>query len=149
MRYTLQLMVLGLMAMLSASVAAQSSPKTPTTPLPSSQAGSADAQQSQPGGMSVEDQLQLTPDQRQKISSVIADAQNRMGALRDDASMPMDQKQEKATQIRQEASARIRAVLTPEQLQKLVAIQQKQAQQEGVSPTAPTTPPAAPQARPH
>jgi Spy/CpxP family protein refolding chaperone len=50
----------------------------------------------------------------------------------------MDQKQQKVLQIRQEGSPKIKAILTPEQLQKLAAIQQRMRdQQQGGQGSAP------------
>jgi len=96
----------------------------------------------QGGSASVEDELQLTPDQKQKIASVVEDENKQIGAVRDDNSLNMQQKQQKVMQIRQEGSPKIKAVLTPEQLQKLTAIQQKMRdQQQGAGQSAPQSAP--------
>jgi len=42
----------------------------------------------------------------------------------------MEQKQQKVLQIRQEGSPRIKAILTPDQLQKLAVIQQRMVDQQ-------------------
>ena len=101
----------------------------------------------------MEDELQLTPDQKQKIAAVVEDENKQIGAVRDDNSLSMQQKQQKVIQIRQEGSPKIKAVLTPEQLQKLTAIQQRMRdQQQGAGQSAPqsapqsqTPPPQTPQ----
>jgi len=61
----------------------------------------------------------------------------------------MQQKQQKALQIRQESTPKIKAVLTPEQLQKLAAIQQRMRSQ-GTGQSAPQsqTPQSQPAAPP-
>jgi Spy/CpxP family protein refolding chaperone len=114
--------------------AAPTSPSTaspsPSQSTPPSQASpSASGQQSnQPS--SIDDELQLTPDQKQKIAAVVDDENRQIGTVRDDNSMSMLQKQQKVMQIRQAGTPKIKAILTPEQLQKLAAIQQKMRDQQ-------------------
>jgi Spy/CpxP family protein refolding chaperone len=113
---------LSLALLLSLTTAAQVSP-TPA-PQASSPSASGDQPARPPGSQkSIDDELQLTPDQKQKIASIVDDERTQMMAVRDDASLNTAQKQEKATQIRQVGAAKIRAILTQEQLQKLAAIQ--------------------------
>ncbi len=60
-----------------------------------------------------------------------------MEALRNDNSMTQEQKIDKANQIRAQASPKIKAILTSEQLQKLAEMQQervRQQQQENQQP---------------
>jgi len=105
---------------------AQSTSPSPSQGTPST--GSANSGQN--GQKSVEDELQLTPDQKQKIAEVVDDENKQITAVRNDTSLSMDQKQQKVLQIRQEGSPKIKAILTPEQLQKLAAIQQKMRDQQ-------------------
>lgn len=100
---------------------------------PSSQAPTGSATQH---AKSIDEELQLTPDQKQKISAVIEDENKQVSSVRDNTSMSTDQKQQKVMQIRQEGAPKIKAILTPEQLQKLAEIQQRNRQQEG-SPSQP------------
>jgi Spy/CpxP family protein refolding chaperone len=127
---------------------AQSAPGTqpPTSPGPSSNSQSSSAPQSaapnqgtagngsansgQNGSNSVEDELNLTQDQKQKIAEVVDDENKQISTVRNDTSMSMEQKQQKVMQIRQEGAPRIKAILTPEQLQKLAAIQQRMRDQQ-------------------
>src|SRR5439155_5782976 len=53
-----------------------------------------------------------------------------MDAARNDPSLTQEQKVTKINQIRDEASPKIKAILTPEQLQKLADMQQKARQQQ-------------------
>ena len=103
----------------------------------------------QSGARTVEDELQLTPDQKVKIASIVDDENKQIEAVRNDNSMSLEQKQQKVMQIRQEGSPKIKAILTPEQLQKLTAIQQRmrqEQQQGGSSNPPPSNPPqSAPQ----
>jgi periplasmic protein CpxP/Spy len=104
----------------------QSAPNPPTAP--SQSAPPAAAQQgNQPG--SIDEELQLTPDQKQKIAAVVDDENKQISAVRDDNSMSLEQKQQKVMQIRQAGTPKIKAILTPEQLQKLAAIQERMRQQ--------------------
>jgi Spy/CpxP family protein refolding chaperone len=61
-----------------------------------------------------------------------------MEALRNDTSMTQEQKIAKANEVRQNASPKIKAILTPEQLQKLADLQQKARQQQQQQPSTPT-----------
>jgi predicted transglutaminase-like cysteine proteinase len=86
------------------------------------------------GASSIDDELQLTPDQKQKIAAVVDDENKQIATVRDDNSMTLEQKQQKALQIRQAGTPKIKAILTPDQLQKLAAIQQRmREQQQGTS----------------
>lgn len=105
----------------------------PGTSAPSSQsAPPAGTQQGNKPG-SIDDELQLTPDQKQKIATVVDDENRQISAVRDDNSMSMEQKQQKVLQIRQAGTPKIKAILTPEQLQKLAAIQLRMREQNGQS----------------
>jgi Spy/CpxP family protein refolding chaperone len=129
--------------LLSLMAAAQASPAT--TPPQASTPNSAGAQpQARPQGQekSIDDELQLSPDQKQKIAAIVDDERKQMNALRDNASLSMDQKQQKATEIRQVGAPKIRAILTQEQLQKLAAIQQREQQTPANSNQGPPQPPA-------
>jgi Spy/CpxP family protein refolding chaperone len=73
----------------------------------------------------------------------VDDENKQIAAVRDDKAMTMEQKQQKVMQIRQEGSPRIKAILTPDQLQKLAAIQQRMRdqQQGGSGQATPQSPP--------
>ncbi len=138
---------------------AQSAPGTqpPTSPAPSTDSQSSTGSQSaapsqgttgsansgQSGSNSVEDELNLTQDQKQKIAEVVDDENKQISTVRNDTSMNMQQKQQKVMQIRQEGAPRIKAILTPDQLQKLAAIQQRmrEQQQGGAGANAPQSSP--------
>jgi periplasmic protein CpxP/Spy len=84
--------------------------------------------------------LNLTDEQKAKLRPIIADENQQMEALRNDNSMSQAQKIDKANQIRAQASPKIKAVLTPEQLQKLAQLQQDRARQQQQE-SQPATPP--------
>jgi protein CpxP len=108
-----------------ATAPTQSAP--PAAQQPSSAPPSANAQS---GSTSIDDELQLTPDQKQKIAAVVDDENKQISAVRDDSSMSLEQKQQKVLTIRQAGTPKIKAVLTPDQLQKLAAIQQRMRDQQ-------------------
>ena len=122
-----------------------SSPSTPAqaAPAPPSsmqQSAPATANQNSAQAQANEDNpLNLTDDQKAKLRPIIADENQQMEVLRNDNSMTQQQKIDKANQIRAQASPKIKAILTPEQLQKLAQLQQdrvRQQQQES-QPAAP------------
>jgi protein CpxP len=132
----------GLLLALSLALAARVVAAAQTsTPNPRSQSAPA-SQASSPEGTQPDqaraqetstEQLKLTLDQKEKIAAVMDDQDQQLSALRDDASLTPDQKQQKAAHIRDAATSKIRAILTSEQLQKLATMQQRvreQPQQE-------------------
>lgn len=107
----------------AATPAPEPQQNAPTQAAPSAQNPPAATQSNQP--RPIDEELQLTPDQKQKIAAVVDDENRQISAVRDDNSMTLEQKQQKVMQIRQAGSPKIKAILTPEQLQKLAAIQQR------------------------
>src|SRR5260370_8836991 len=101
----------------------QASPPTQSNPAPDSQPQGRAQGQTQSQGPSVDDELQLTPDQKEKIAAVVDEENKQIGAVRDDTSLTMEQKQQKAREIRQAGGPRIKEVLTPEQFQNLTPLQ--------------------------
>ena len=92
--------------------------------------------------------LNLTDEQKTKLRPIIADENQQMEALRNDTSLSQSQKIDKANQIRAQASPKIKAILTPEQLQKLAQLQQdrvrqqQQESQQAAPPSNSQTPPS-------
>lgn len=112
--------------------------QSPTTSQPA--AGQAGAGASAPSQAQKEDEnpLNLTDEQKAKLRPILMEENQQMDAVRNDTTLSPDQKVAKANEIRHTASPRIRAILTPEQLQKLADLQQKaKQQQEQGSPAAP------------
>jgi Spy/CpxP family protein refolding chaperone len=84
-----------------------------------------------------ENPLNLTDEQKAKLQPILAEENQQLQTLRSDTSMTQEQKVSKANEIRQTASPKIRAILTPEQLQKLDDLQQKARQQQNQSAPPP------------
>ena len=126
---------------------AQSPPSTQQSPAPpqgtqSSGSSSAHPSTSQGGnGASIDQQLQLSDDQKQKIAAVVDDENRQIESVRNDNSLSLEQKQQKVLAIRQAGSPKIKAILTPEQLEKLAAIQQRMRQQQGGNGSPSQAPP--------
>lgn len=94
--------------------------------------GTAGAQPGQPGHpATVEDELQLTADQKAKLQPIIQDEMSQINSVRSDTTLSMEQKQAKVQQIKQTSFPKIQAVLTPEQQKKLSDLQQRARQQQG------------------
>jgi Spy/CpxP family protein refolding chaperone len=74
--------------------------------------------------------LNLSDDQKAKLRPIIQDENQQMEALRSDNSLTQEQKIDKANQIRAAASPKIKAILTPEQLQKLAQLQQERVREQ-------------------
>src|SRR6266704_3584085 len=124
---------------LGLSAAAQTSATSPSPQATPSQAAPAQPPAGQSGAASQgqapshsedDNPLNLTDEQKAKLRPIIADENQQMEAVRNDSTLTTDQKVAKANQIRETASPKIKAVLTPEQLQKLADLQQKARQQQ-------------------
>ena len=123
---------------------------SPSTPAQAAPAPPSSMQQSAPSTASPnssqaqaneDNPLNLTDEQKAKLRPIIADENQQMEALRNDNSMSQQQKIDKANQIRAQASPKIKAVLTPEQLQKLAQMQQDRVRQQQQE-SQPATPPS-------
>jgi len=75
-----------------------------------------------------ENPLHLTDEQKTRLRPILIDESQQLEAVRNDTSLTPEQKIAKANAIREAASPKIKAVLTPEQLQKLADLQQKNRQ---------------------
>jgi protein CpxP len=79
--------------------------------------------------------LNLSDEQKTKLRPILAEENQQLETLRSDSSMTQEQKMSKANEIRQTAGPKIKAILTPEQLQKLADLQKaKQQQNQSVPP---------------
>jgi Spy/CpxP family protein refolding chaperone len=134
---------------ISLPAVAQSPASNPSSPSAPAQAAPAAPPSAQPGAPATANQnsaqaqanqdnpLNLTDEQKAKLRPIIADENQQMEALRNDNSLTQEQKIDKANQIRAQASPKIKAILTSEQLQKLAEMQQqrvRQQQQENQQP---------------
>jgi hypothetical protein len=118
----------------SQSEPAQAAPSQPAAPSQSGASAQASQGQSQAHAQSQGEEdnpLNLTDEQKAKLRPIVADETQQLDAVRNDSSLSTEQKVQKANQIRETASPKIKAILTPEQLQKLADMQQKARQQQG------------------
>ena len=79
-------------------------------------------------------ELSLTDEQQAKLKPIFAANDEKMKALRDDASLSREQKREKFRAIREEIAAQVKPILTAEQLAKwqaMRAARRNQGQQSG------------------
>lgn len=107
----------------------QVAPPAQSDPVPQAQP-QAPAQAPSQGG-SLEQELQLTQDQKEKIAAVVDDENKQIDAVNEDTSLTLEQKQQKVGEIRQAGVRSMKAVLTPEQLSRLDAIVQQRQQNQG------------------
>jgi len=137
---------------MSAPAAAQSSktnspehtPQAPSQAAPGQSGGASQTPAGQAPSQAHKDDenpLNLTDEQKTKLQPILAEERQQLDALRSNTSMTQEQKVSKANEIRQAASPKIRAVLTPEQLQKLDDLQQKARQQQNQSAPPNSAPP--------
>src|SRR5438094_10249899 len=91
-------------------------PGAPQAATPETQgAGAGNAQAPAAGrSASVEDELQLTAEQKTKLQPIIQEEMSQIEAVRADTTMSVDQKRAKIMEIKQTQFPKIQAVLTPE-----------------------------------
>jgi protein CpxP len=70
-------------------------------------------------------QLNLTPQQKEKILPILADEVPKVQAIKNDNSFSKIQKIQKLRAIHQQTDPQMKAILTPEQYQKLQTIRQQ------------------------
>jgi len=125
----------------SQSAPSQSTPSqtVPGQPGVASEAAPTHPQsQAQPGD---DNPLNLTDEQKAKLRPILAEENQQLDTLRNDTSMTQEQKIAKANEVRQNASPKIKAILTQEQLQKLADLQKAKQQQNQSAPAQGAPPP--------
>lgn len=159
LKFSVPMLSFALALAISLPAAAQSPGTTPQSGSPSSQTAPAPppaVQQNGPAGSNQSSQqsqasqsqanednpLNLTEEQKTKLRPIIMEENQQMEALRNDNSMTQDQKIAKANQIRADASPKIKAILTPEQLQKLSQMQQERVRQQQQQQQSQPAPPS-------
>jgi hypothetical protein len=125
-------------------------PGAPQPATPETQGANPGNAQSPAAGraVSVEDELQLTNEQKAKLQPIIQEEMRQIQVVRDDPSMPMDQKRAKILQIKQTEFPKIQAILTPEQQKKLADMQMRAQQQAGQAGSSSASPSSSPSAAP-
>jgi Spy/CpxP family protein refolding chaperone len=73
----------------------------------------------------VAQQLNLTPQQKEKILPILADEVPKVQAIKNDNSLSNMQKMQQLRAIHQQTDPQMKAILTPEQYQKLRTIRQQ------------------------
>lgn len=136
----------------------QTVPQSPATSQPGTPQAATPETQGAPGGSgqapaagrstSVEDELQLTSEQKAKLQPIIQEEMTQINAVRSDTTLSTDQKREKIMQIKQTQFPKIQAVLTPEQQKKLADMQMRAQQQAGQGGTSSASPSSSPSAAP-
>ena len=70
-------------------------------------------------------ELNLTPQQKEKILPILADEVPKVNAIKNDNSLSKMQKMQQLRAIHQQTDPQMKGILTPEQYQKLKAIRQQ------------------------
>ncbi len=89
-------------------------------------------------------QLQLTEDQKTKVKPILDAQQQKITSLREDTSLSQEDRRAKMQAVRQDTTAQLKAVLTPEQFDKYQQMTQRRrpgGQHEGGNPPPAGTPP--------
>jgi Spy/CpxP family protein refolding chaperone len=89
-------------------------------------------------------QLNLTPDQREKLRPIVTDEGEQLHVVRIDERMTPEQKRAKVIEIREAFNPKIAAELTPEQQEKWKKLQESlegKRPETAKEPPKPTTPP--------
>ena len=73
----------------------------------------------------VAQQLNLTPQQKEKVLPILADEVPKVRTIKNDNSLSKFQKMQQLRAIHQQTDPQMKAILTPEQYQKLQAIRQQ------------------------
>jgi Spy/CpxP family protein refolding chaperone len=128
----------------SPSTMPQAAPQSePTQAPPSAPEPAASAPQPQKADQ--DNPLNLTDEQKAKLRPIVADENQQLNAVQNDASLTPEQKNAKANEIRQTATPKIKAILTPEQLQKLAQLQQEKLKEQQGNQGGPTNSQQSPQ----
>lgn len=95
-------------------------------------------------------ELDLTPDQTEKVKGILTEGRQQMMAARDDTSASQDERREKMMKMMREQDDKIRAVLDDAQKTKFEAMEarMREKRREGRGGEVPPPPPPAPPAPP-
>jgi Spy/CpxP family protein refolding chaperone len=143
-------LVLTLTLLFGFTLAAQTAPPAASSTAPQTPQSSAQALMNEPTPQAqahetiekVGTDLNLTADQKSKLEPVLTAEIQQVRDLRSDTTMTIQQKQAKFQQTMTDTHAKIDAILTPEQKQKLAVMSQQRAQQQQQQAAPPSASPA-------
>jgi Spy/CpxP family protein refolding chaperone len=128
---------------LSLTAVAQANPSTPATrtksPAVNGQQPSANANQQNVRQAASENPLNLTEEQKAKLSPILVEEHQQLDMLRSDGSLGQEQKIQRANDIRSAVTQKIRAILTSEQFQKLLELEQQNSGESSAPNPSPAT----------
>ncbi|HEV7777619.1 MAG TPA: hypothetical protein VGO76_12195 [Luteibacter sp.] len=140
MKHTLRLAVFALS--LGAVMAATAAPQVSSPPASTASMGKADRTAPDPQQQiaRLTKQLDLSPDQVAKITPILQDRQQRVAALRSDASLKPADRKAQMLALMESSGSQLNAVLTPDQRQKFAQWKQdaKQRRQDAKAGNAPS-----------
>jgi len=88
----------------------------------------------------------LTDEQKPKVKSILEEQFKQMDEMRKDTALAPEDRRKKLMDIRNGSQAKIKALLTPEQVQKMESMRQRAPRPPGATPGAPPAAPANPSA---
>jgi periplasmic protein CpxP/Spy len=94
------------------------------------------------GIQAILDKLDLTADQKEKVTAAMKEQTDKMMALRNDSSIAQEDRRPKAKEIRDAFTAKLKTILTPEQYTKFEELSKQGMRPPGAPPTAPAAPKA-------
>jgi Spy/CpxP family protein refolding chaperone len=110
------LTALALGCLIAVNAGAQEKPNRPPGQHPAQ--GGPNGEQAGPRRGNIAEQLNLTAEQKPKVEAIMKEAGNKRKALREDTSLTPEQRREKAQALQAETKAKLKDVLTAEQLTK-------------------------------
>lgn len=76
-------------------------------------------------GANLQKELNLTEDQQEKVAEIRSSYKTKMQTLRNDSSIPQDQKRNKMQELMKQQQAELKSVLTKEQFEKMQSLRQE------------------------
>ena len=89
--------------------------------------GNRDGNRLRKAGADLQKELNLTPDQQQKVSQIRSNYRTKFETLRNDNTLTQDQKREKLQELRKQQQDEMKQVLTPEQIEKMESFKKQHA----------------------
>lgn len=84
-----------------------------------------------PGGGKIAEELNLTAEQKPKVAAVMKEAAEKRKALADDTTLSQDERREKMKAIAEATKAKMKEILTAEQLAKMEELRKNHPRGEG------------------
>ena len=118
-------LVCGLIVAASPAIRAEDAPASPAPSTPAHHGEKGKGEHGEAPLERLTKALDLTGDQKTKIKSIFEERRENVKAVREDATLSDEQKKEKAKEIIQSSTGKIKALLTPEQQTKFEKVMEE------------------------